>query len=79
MKIDELLLPFYLLHFSFGYNTIFLLRKANISVYVCLLAAYAASLAAAWLASKLTRLLLRAIACLPRLDGIGDIEKKKRK
>lgn len=35
-KIDELLLPFYLLHFSFGYNTIYLLRKGNISVYICL-------------------------------------------
>lgn len=78
-KIDELLLPFYLLHFSFGYNTFFLLRKAKYSVYICLFAAYAVSLAAAWLASRLTRLLLRVIACLPRLDGLGKIGKEKRK
>ena len=78
-KIDELLLPFYLLHFSFGYNTIYLLRKGNISVYICLLAAYVVSFAAAWLPSRLTRLLVRMIACLPRLGGLGKIGNEKRK
>lgn len=77
MKNDELLLPFYLLHFSFGYNTIFLLRKANISVYVCLLAAYAVSFAAAWLASRITRLLLRLIDCLLKPNGLGAVGKKE--
>lgn len=75
--IDELLLPFYLLHFSFGYNTIFLLRKANLSVYICLPAAYAVSFAAAWLASRITRLLLRLIDCLLKPNGLGAVGKKE--
>lgn len=46
-KADQILLPFYLVHFSVGFNVIYWLRKFDVNVYICVFAAYLAALCCA--------------------------------
>lgn len=70
-KIDEILLPFYLLHFCCGYTVIFWVSRYNVNSYLCLLAAYIVSILAAKLALVAIRPIARMIKYAHKLDSLG--------
>ena len=70
-KIDEILLPFYLLHFCCGYTAIYWLSRYNINSYLCLLAAYLVSICAAKIAAIAVKPIARVVKYAHKLDNLG--------
>lgn len=70
-KIDEILLPFYLLHFCCGYTVIYWLSRYNINSYFCLLAAYIVSICMAKIAAIAVKPIAKVVKCAHKLDNLG--------
>ena len=71
-KIDEIQLPFYLLHFCCGYTAIYWLSQYHVNSYICLLSAYLVSICAAKAAAIAAKPVDRAVRhALSALGALG--------